>query len=80
MEARASAKSRYSMCRLGELLFSLTRLRFTSRPPICWNVVLPTEKSYSNGQLCLNRLGQPRGQAQSGVVSPIPSNLPELCL
>ena len=39
------------------------RFRFTSWPPVCCNVVLPVEKFSPNGQLCLNCLCQPRGQA-----------------
>src|SRR5579864_3798824 len=41
----------------------MARLRFTIRAPVCWNVVLPVEKFSSNGELCLNCLCQPRGQA-----------------
>src|SRR5579859_7821370 len=48
----------------GGLLSSRARLRFTNRAPVCCNVVLPVEKFSSNGQLCLNCLCQPRGQAQ----------------
>ena len=39
------------------------RIRLTSQAPVCCNVVLPVENLSSNGQLCLNCLGQPRGQA-----------------
>jgi hypothetical protein len=51
---------------LGGLLSSRARLRFTSRTPVCCNVVLPVEIFSANGEQCLNRLCQPRGQAQCG--------------
>src|ERR1700733_15088581 len=43
----------------------MARLRFTNRVRVCCNVVLPVEYFSSNGQLCLNCLCQPRGQAHS---------------
>jgi hypothetical protein len=46
------------------------RLRFTSRASVCSNVVLPVERFSSNGQLCLNCLCHPRGQAHAHVDSP----------
>jgi len=49
---------------LGGLLSSSARLRFTSRAPVCCNVVLPVEIFSSNGQLCLNCLCQPRGKGK----------------
>ena len=42
----------------------MARLRFASRAPVCATVVLPVEDFSANGQQCLNRLCQPRGQAQ----------------
>ena len=41
----------------------MARLRFASRAPVCATVVLPVEDFSANGQQCLNRLCQPRGQA-----------------
>ena len=45
----------------------MARLRFASRAPVCATVVLPVEDFSANGQQCLNRLCQPRGQAQIGT-------------
>ena len=50
----------------GGLLSSRARFRFTSRAPVCCNVVLPVEIFSANGEQCLNCLCQPRGQAQEG--------------
>src|ERR1700733_10225375 len=48
----------------------MARLRFTNRVRVCCNVVLPVEYFSSNGQLCLNCLCQPRGQAHSLTSQP----------
>ena len=45
------------------------RLRFTSRYRVCGKVVLPVEDFSANGQQCLNRLCQPRGQGQNVTVT-----------
>jgi hypothetical protein len=50
---------------LGGLLSSRGRLRFANRATVCSTLVLPVEECSSNGELCLNWLSHPRGQAHT---------------
>ena len=47
----------------------MARLRFANRHRVCGTVGLLVEEFSSNGKMCLNRLCQPRGQAQSDTDS-----------
>src|SRR5580704_8540779 len=49
---------------IGRLRSRRACLRFTNWAPVFGTVVLPVEEFSANGQQCLNRLCQPRGQAQ----------------
>jgi hypothetical protein len=62
---RSSAAMSFSWLFLGGMLSSRARLRFTNRGTVCSKLVLPVEEFTANGELPLNCLSHPRGQAQT---------------
>jgi hypothetical protein len=50
------------------LLSSIARFCFTNRFAVCAKLVLLVDEFSSNGELCLNCLSQPRGQAHLGAM------------
>ena len=61
---RSSASMSFSWLFLGGMLSSRARRRFTNQGAVCRTLGLPVENFAANGELSLNYLSHPKGQAQ----------------